>query len=139
METVLPEKAEQKRKQIKDMIAKDAVAHEGDNKQYNTYEINFALKEMLIEMGFPNMDWTMWLFTKPRIIINNSRKMDVVPIYILSGEQAIAPDCILKEGYSVNFTNQPVLQPKVVVVFIFPFDKQSTSPAQSLDAPRVQH
>lgn len=53
METVLPEKAEQKRKQIKDMIAKDAVAHEGDNKQYNTYEINFALKEMLIEMGFP--------------------------------------------------------------------------------------
>lgn len=52
MENALPEKAETKRKEIKNKIAKDAEAYEGDNKQYNTQDINAELKEMLMEMGF---------------------------------------------------------------------------------------
>lgn len=72
----------------------------------------------------------MWLFTNPRVIINKSRGMDIVPIYILSGEPAVAPDCLLKEGYSVHITNEPVLGPTIVVVFIFPLNKKSTSPAR---------
>lgn len=76
------------------------------------------------------MGWTMWLFTKPRVILNKSRGMDIVPIYILSGKPAVAPDCLLREGYSVHITNEPVLEPKVVVVFIFPLNTKSTSLAR---------
>lgn len=51
MESALPEKAERKRKEIRDKIAEDAEAYKGDNKQYNTQDINAKLKEMIMEMG----------------------------------------------------------------------------------------
>ncbi|EEH22947.1 hypothetical protein PABG_05158 [Paracoccidioides brasiliensis Pb03] len=118
--TRLSEKVEEKRNEIKRIIARDAESYEGDNKQYNMKDTNEILKDMISEMGFKDMDWTMWLFTKSTTIINNSRSMYLIPIYTLSGNPEIVPGGALLEGCSIHITDEPWLRPKAVIVFIFP-------------------
>ncbi|OJD11573.1 hypothetical protein AJ78_07675 [Emergomyces pasteurianus Ep9510] len=125
--TKLTEKAEEKRNEIKRKIATDVESYEGDNKQYNIEDLNEELKDMVTEMGFMDMDWSMWLFTKSKKIINKSRSMYLVPIYTLSENPEIVPGGLLQEGYSIHITNEPWLLPKTVVVFIFPHTRSAVS------------
>ncbi|KAI1954872.1 hypothetical protein LOZ58_006890, partial [Ophidiomyces ophidiicola] len=48
----LPEPADKMRQEIKRKVAQDAESYQGDDKQYNTEEINLDLRNMIIEMGF---------------------------------------------------------------------------------------